>query len=76
MKSFKELSKKYFNREDQIEDNFDALMIVASNLTDIQVLVNAETNSKMISDKLDSLKQFIVDLRKVERQNGANAVSN
>ena len=76
MKNYQELSQKYFKKEDRVEDSYDALMIVASNLADIQFLVKAGIDTTAIASKIDSLKQFVVDLRIVERKNGANAISN
>ena len=76
MKNYQELSQKYFKKEDRVEDSYDALMIVASNLADIQFLVKAGIDATAIASKIDSLKQFVVDLRIVERKNGANTISN
>jgi hypothetical protein len=67
MKNYQELSQKYFKKEDQIEDVRDALMLILSNVSDIQEAIE---NDECLDDaylKLDSLKEFVSDLRAVEK---------
>ena len=68
VKNDEKLSEKYLMRSDAIEDVQDALMIIASNLSDIQVLANA-AGDLLISEKIDQLKSFVFDVKQVERKN-------
>lgn len=68
VKNYEKLSEKYLMRSDAIEDVQDALMIIASNLSDIQVLANA-AGDLLISEKIDQLKSFVFDVKQVERKN-------
>jgi hypothetical protein len=54
-------------RPDAIEDVQDALMVIASNLSDIQVLASADNDIRNF--KIDQLKSFIFDVKQVERKN-------
>ena len=66
IKNYNQLSEKYLLRSDAIEDIQDALMIIASNLSDIQVLADAGQD---ISDRINQLKSFVIDVKRVERKN-------
>lgn len=66
IKNYNQLSEKYLLRSDAIEDVQDALMIIASNLSDIQVLADAGQD---ISDRINQLKSFVIDVKRVERKN-------
>jgi hypothetical protein len=67
VKNYEQLSEKYLMRPDAIEDVQDALMIIASNLSDIQVLASADNDIRNF--KIDQLKSFIFDVKQVERKN-------
>jgi hypothetical protein len=67
VKNYEQLSEKYLMRPDAIEDVQDALMIIASNLSDIQLLASADNDIRDF--KIDQLKSFIFDVKQVERKN-------
>ena len=67
VKNYEQLSEKYLMRPDAIEDVQDALMVIASNLSDIQVLASADNDIRDF--KIDQLKSFIFDVKQVERKN-------
>ena len=67
VKNYEQLSEKYLMRPDAIEDVQDALMVIASNLSDIQVLASADNDIRNF--KIDQLKSFIFDVKQVERKN-------
>jgi hypothetical protein len=67
VKNYEQLSEKYLMRPDAIEDVQDALMIIASNLSDIQLLGSADNDIRDF--KIDQLKSFIFDVKQVERKN-------
>ena len=67
IKNYNQLSEKYLMRSDAIEDVRDALMIIASNLSDIQTLANA-SGDLLISKKINQLKSFVFDVKQVERK--------
>jgi hypothetical protein len=66
VKNYEKLSEKYLMRSDAIEDVQDALMIIASNLSDIQLLASAGND---VSERINQLKSFVFDVKQVERKN-------
>ena len=66
VKNYEQLSEKYLLRSDTIEDVQDALMIIASNLSDIQVLASTGND---ISERINQLKSFVFDVKQIERKN-------
>lgn len=62
--SREEILKKY---EGYFNDLDGALMVVASNLSDVQHLVEMDCKAMAVK-RLDSVKELVFDLRKMEKQ--------
>ena len=68
MKNYQELSQKYFKKEDRVEDAADALMIIMSNLSDIQGQIVNDFDPDLVADRLNDLKEFVSDVKRLEWQ--------